>query len=43
MHSFRYPFITLMVFFRIHAQALKLWIKGATFYNHPKYNEEKIK
>ena len=39
-HSLRYPFITLMVFFRIHAQALKLWVKGATFYDHPKYKEE---
>ena len=39
LHSLRFPFITLMVFFRIHFQALKLWIKGATFYDHPKYKE----
>ena len=39
LHSLRFPFITLMVFFRIHFQALKLWIKGATFYEHPKYKE----
>jgi len=39
LHSLKFPFITLMVFFRIHFQALKLWIKGATFYDHPKYKE----
>ena len=38
-HAFKFPFITLMVFFRIHFQAFKLWIKGATFYDHPKYEE----
>ena len=39
VHAFKFPFITLMVFFRIHFQAFKLWIKGATFYDHPKYEE----
>ena len=39
LHSLRFPFITLMVFFRIHIQAFTLWIKGATFYDHPKYEE----
>ena len=39
LYSLRFPFITLMVFFRIHYQALKLLIKGATFYEHPKYKE----
>ena len=32
----RFPFITLMVVFRIHWQALKLWIKKAPFFAHPK-------
>ena len=36
MHSLRFPFITLMVFFRIHFQAFKLLLRGATFYKHPK-------
>ena len=31
----RYPFITIKVFLRIHWQAFKLWLKGATFYTHP--------
>ena len=35
-NTFRYPFITIMVVFRIHWQALKLWIKGAQFFIHPK-------
>ena len=35
----RFPFSTLMVYLRIHYQAFKLWIKGATFYDHPKYKE----
>ena len=37
----RFPFSTLMVYLRIHYQAFKLWIKGATFYDHPKYEENK--
>tara|TARA_A100001011_G_scaffold173680_1_gene182383 strand:- start:40 stop:819 length:780 start_codon:yes stop_codon:yes gene_type:complete len=32
----RFPFITLTVVFRIHWQALKLWIKKAPFFIHPK-------
>ena len=39
LHSLRFPFITLVVFFRIHFQALKLWVKGATFYDNPKHKE----
>ena len=39
IHTFKFPFITLMVFIRIHFQAMKLWIKGATFFDHPKYKE----
>jgi DUF1365 family protein len=39
LHSLRFPFITLIVFLRIHFQAMKLWIKGATFFDHPKYEE----
>lgn len=37
----RFPFSTLMVYLRIHYQAFKLWVKGATFYDHPKYEENK--
>ena len=36
MNSLRFPFITLMVFLRIHFQAFKLLLRGATFYKHPK-------
>ena len=32
----RFPFITLIVVFRIYLQALKLWIKKAPFFTHPK-------
>lgn len=32
----RFPFITLIVVFRIYWQALKLWIKKAPFFTHPK-------
>ncbi len=32
----RFPFLTARIVFRIHWQALKLWIKGAKFYVHPK-------
>ena len=31
----RFPFITLLVVYRIHWQALKLWIKKAPFFIHP--------
>ena len=31
----RFPFITIFVVFRIHWQALKLWLKGAPFFTHP--------
>ena len=30
-----FPLITMRIVFRIHWQAAKLWIKGATFYTHP--------
>ena len=41
LYTFKFPFLTLIVFLRIHFQALILLIRGATFYNHPKYNEVK--
>jgi DUF1365 family protein len=31
----RFPFLTLRVVFRIHWQAVKLWIKNAPFFSHP--------
>lgn len=31
----RFPFITLVVVFRIHWQAFKLWVKNAPFFVHP--------
>lgn len=31
------PFMTVRVMFGIHWQALKLWLKGATFHRAPKY------
>lgn len=31
----RYPAITVAVILRIHWQALRLWLKGATFHPHP--------
>jgi len=31
----RFPLITLIVVFRIHLQALKLWLKKAPFFIHP--------
>jgi uncharacterized protein len=31
----RFPLMTFGVIFRIHWQALKLWIKGARFYRKP--------
>lgn len=34
-YLFRFPFMTLGVVARIHWQALKLWLKGATFHRSP--------
>jgi len=31
----RFPFITMVIVFRIHFQAFKLWIKKAPFFIHP--------
>ena len=31
----RFPFITMIVVFRIHWQAFKLWLKKAPFFIHP--------
>ena len=31
----QFPFITLRVVSAIHWQAVKLWLKGATFYSNP--------
>ena len=31
----RFPFITLLVVFRIHWQAFKLWLKKAPYFIHP--------
>jgi len=39
INTFKYPFITLTTYLRIHFQALILLVRGATFHNHPKYNE----
>ena len=39
INTFKYPFITLTTYLRIHFQALILLIRGATFHNHPKYNK----
>ncbi|MDF1583188.1 MAG: DUF1365 domain-containing protein [Methyloprofundus sp.] len=33
----RYPFMTLAVVFGIHWQALRLWLKGIPFYEHPSH------
>ena len=41
IQTLRFPFLTLIIVFRIHFQALKLWIKGATFYSHPKFSKNK--
>lgn len=38
----RYPLMSLGVIFRIHWQALKLWIKGVPFYSKPKPPEFEI-
>ena len=42
LYTLSYPFLTLKVFLRIHFQALILLLRGAKFYNHPKYDEENI-
>ena len=39
---FRYPLMSLGVIFRIHWQALKLWVKGVPFYTKPKPPEFEI-
>jgi hypothetical protein len=36
-----YPPMTLKVITMIHWQALRLWLKGATFYVHPKKGRSK--
>jgi DUF1365 family protein len=36
----RYPLMTVKVIAAIHAQALRLWIKGTPFYPHPKKTAE---
>ena len=41
LYTLKYPFLTLMVFLRIHFQALILLLRGAKFYNHPKFDERK--
>ena len=38
----RYPLMSLGVIFRIHWQALKLWIKGVPFYSKPKPPELEV-
>tara|TARA_B100000029_G_scaffold484205_1_gene536155 strand:- start:705 stop:1466 length:762 start_codon:yes stop_codon:yes gene_type:complete len=35
MNTLKFPLITMRIVFRIHWQAFKLWIKGATFFVHP--------
>ena len=37
----RFPFITVIVVFRIHWQAAKLWLKRAPFFVHPKKRNER--
>tara|TARA_B100000609_G_C17217291_1_gene437482 strand:+ start:190 stop:948 length:759 start_codon:yes stop_codon:yes gene_type:complete len=39
LQTITFPFITLMVYLRIHYQALKLWLKGVKYIDHPKYNK----
>ncbi|WP_455212861.1 DUF1365 domain-containing protein [Kaarinaea lacus] len=34
----KYPFMTLKVTAGIYYQALKLWLKGVTFYEHPRHS-----
>lgn len=38
----RYPLMSLGVIFRIHWQALKLWVKGVPFHSKPKPPELEI-
>ena len=35
LKTFRYPFMTAIVVWRIHWNAVKLWFKGAQFFIHP--------
>ncbi len=39
---FRYPLMSLGVIFRIHWQALKLWVKGVPFHSKPKPPEFEV-
>ena len=34
------PVMTIKIIFLIYWQALKLWLKGANFYSHPKHSKE---
>jgi hypothetical protein len=36
----RYPFMTVQVIGAIHFEALRLWRKGARFWNRPSYDPE---
>ncbi len=38
----KYGWISLIIIFRIHYQALKLWLKGATFHKSPKNRKSMI-
>ena len=42
-HTLTYPFLTLMVYLRIHYQALKLWLRGVKYVDHPKYKQDEGK
>jgi DUF1365 family protein len=37
-----FPFMTLKIIGAIHWQALKLWLKGATVYDHPEKNKGRM-
>jgi len=37
-----FPFMTLKIILAIHWQALKLWLKGATVYDHPGKNRRRM-
>jgi DUF1365 family protein len=37
---FRFPFMTLKVILAIHWEALRLWVKGCPFYEHPAKRKE---
>ncbi len=39
----RFPFMTGKIIAGIYYQALKLWLKKAPFYSHPKHNTEQLK